>query len=190
MDAASEGQQFELFESASQPAGRRPRLAIGQLHLRHDHAVLVGIVGLLGCSVVFALGVERGKRLARAEQPVLPAVASASPAKPGPIETSPVAKTVAAAPAQVVNVSPRATDRSGFAIQVVAFRQPQLAQRELQRLKQRGEPAFLVTRQERIVLYVGPFASKATAAAKLAGLKRQYQDCFIRTLTKTTSQTG
>ena len=201
MEPAVEGQQAELIELASHAPVRRSAASIGTLQMRHDHAVLVGIAGLLSCSVVFAVGVERGKQLARAEQPVLPpAVAAPALAKAEPARTLPaVAPSTTASGAKATAQTPATSARSvqvktagrssKFAIQVVAFRQSQLAQRELQRLHRQGETAFLVTRQERLVLYVGPFSSKARAAVKLASLRRRYQDCFIRALQKPIQET-
>jgi len=65
---------------------------------------------------------------------------------------------------------------------VVSYNRPKLAQQELQRLKERGEPAFLMTTQGRTVLFIGPFPTKEKASARLSSLKRHYQDCFIRSL--------
>ena len=78
--------------------------------------------------------------------------------------------------------SEKSLEKKRFAVQVVSYEQPQLAQRELQRLHARGEQAFLIKRQERVVLYVGPFPSKDTAGLKLQLLRQQYRDCFIRVL--------
>jgi cell division septation protein DedD len=72
--------------------------------------------------------------------------------------------------------------KSRFAVQVVSYRQLKLAKRELQRLQQRGEAAFLVSSPDRTVLLVGPFVNKERASSKLVSLKRRYQDCFVRTL--------
>ena len=52
----------------------------------------------------------------------------------------------------------------------------------LDRLRSGGEAAFIVIRESRTVVYVGPFPSKDNANAKLASLKSKYQGCFIRTL--------
>ena len=41
------------------------------LHLRHDQLVLAGIGGLMGLTVVFACGVERGKQLTRGERTLM-----------------------------------------------------------------------------------------------------------------------
>jgi len=57
-----------------------------------------------------------------------------------------------------------------------------LAKQDLERLKARGEPVFLVMRDGRTSVYVGPFPSKQNASKKLAMLKAQYQGCFVKHL--------
>jgi cell division septation protein DedD len=52
----------------------------------------------------------------------------------------------------------------------------------MDRLKARGEPAFLVMREGRTSVYVGPFGSRDNASQKIAGLRTEYQDCFVKTL--------
>ena len=154
--------QLELFESPPRAPDRRGALApMKSVHLRPDHAVLLMIIGLIGSAVVFAAGVERGKRLARAERLLLsPAVSSQAPVV--------TRKTV--------------VSRPRFAIQVASYSQPKFAQQALQRLQQQGEQGVLVNKQDRIVVLVGPFSTKAQASARLTSLRRHYQDCFIRTL--------
>lgn len=203
--------QLELFRVSQTPSATR-RAAIGALSLRYDHAVLLAIAGLIGISVVFACGVERGKRLALEERLIVPTVAmTAEPPAPSPTVAAaeqPSSPSIAEAPTPAVQpkkpatktasppaapkTSPKAkpakapikvaSTKSGFAIQVVTYTTPGLAQQELRRLKAAGESAFLVPRDGRVALYIGPFPSRENATAKLASLKRQYQDCFVRTL--------
>lgn len=203
--------QPQLFQIPEQPRARYRTIApIGSIHIRQDHAVLLAIAGLIGISVVFALGVERGKRLILASTPVAPITTVAN--EPQPPSQALDAKPLSSAPATGLQqdeapkpaptpapeaatpkpekvvapaVKPTKTpikSASRFAIQVVTYKQERFAKKECDRLKQRGEPAFLVTKKDRVVLYVGPFPSREHASAKLANLKQQYQDCFLRTL--------
>jgi cell division septation protein DedD len=71
---------------------------------------------------------------------------------------------------------------SRFAVQVVSYSQAKFAQQELQQLQRQGEKAFLLKRQGKTTLLVGPFPTKENAASKLSGLRPRYRDCFIRTL--------
>ena len=188
--------QLELFATALPHASiRRGALPIGSLHIRADHAMLLTIAGLIAVTVVFAAGVERGKQVARAERPLLNSKTSSTQLTPSRAPTPSHGASERPASSGAVSPatpSPKSTPRKagkttvaggpGYAIQVVSYRKPDLARRELQRLQQRGEPAFLVMKQGLTVLCVGPFFSKATASTKLTGLKRQYEDCFIRSL--------
>ena len=189
--------QLELFDVANVAAPRPRREAVGRLllHLRYDQVILVSVAGLIMGTVVFACGIERGKRLARAERPLLPAsapVVAESPksAQPAPTESSAKAKPKTdlapsspkmKIPTRVASATASAS-ASRFAVQLASYHQPQMARRELARLQAHGERAFLVIREGRTVVYAGPFPSKGHASAKVADLKIRYQDCFIRSL--------
>ena len=205
----SQENQLELFKLQHQPAPRPHREMLGRflLHLRYDQLVLAGMAGIIGVTVIFACGVERGKQLVRSErsmlvrqQPATPTAAveespSTAPAltpapsvketreKPVQTPTSvPKVKTKLAS-APVTSTSPVAErGLSRYAIQVVTFSRPFLAKQEMDRLVASGERAFLVMRDGRTMVYVGPFPSKTHAADKLLTLKSRYQDCFVRTL--------
>ena len=228
MDPTNQELQLELFDLARQREGRPHREMLGRLILqvRYDQCVLAGIAGLIGLTVVFACGVERGKQLVRFEramlvhqQPASEGPRQADEASEPPAARQPGAGTEASpepqtkslqrlAPAQKVKVpsklasgasapsSKRGTavaatpaqgstataGKSRFAIQVVAYRRLPQARRELELLQARGERAFLVMRDGRTIVYVGPFPSKGNAAEKLTALKARYQDCFVKTL--------
>ena len=171
-------EQLQLFNVPAHPAHRRGGCtSLGQATLRHDHAVLLVMTALIIASVVFAFGVERGKRLVRAEQPAF--VAEALPA-PEPVTSS---APVSSKPAKLApKTSKLAFKESNFAVQVVSYNQAKFAQQELQQLQRQGEKAFLLQQQGRTTLLIGPFPTKAHAVDKLSTLRQRYQGCFIRTL--------
>ena len=199
--------QLQLFELPDQPRSKPQAAPLRHWQLRQDHVFVLVIVSLIGISVTFGFGVERGKRLARQEPlAIVPSVTvSSGPPVQAPlaatsespaVEPSRVSSTPMGTPATEPMMQPMppklkpvpknpvksAAGRSRFAIQVVTYTQPKLAQRQLERLKQRGIAAFLVNANNRVALCVGPFPSREDASAKLASLKREYQDCFLRTL--------
>ncbi len=196
--------QLELFDvqgSSTSSSHRKETWAGWSLHLRYDQLLLGSIASLIGLTVIFAFGVERGKQLVRSERVLLARLpsqdAQAPAATPMTLPERPVAaipaKPVVAAtpstqqllvPAQPVLSKPSSspTLTSRYAIQVVTYSQPHLAKKELDRLQAIGERAFLVTRQGHTVVYVGPFPSKSNASQKLTQLKGRYQDCFLKTL--------
>jgi cell division septation protein DedD len=204
MAASPHGTQLELFDlqEGSKPV-QLPRVLAPEvrLHLRYDQAVLAVISGVIGITVVFACGVERGKHLVRSErallvrQPPDPAPASevkdtapksAAPTPPDSAPATPTATEPPRRPRSAVASSPapdsEASGAGRYAVQVVTYSRAMLAKRELDRLTATGERAFLVRRDGRTVLYVGPFRSKTNAQEKLAALKGRYQDCFVKTL--------
>lgn len=219
MASVSDERQLELFDVTNQPAVKRRREPLSRFAftLRYDQLVLSGMAALLGVTVVFAFGVERGKQLVRAERVVLArqqgvAAPSASRSEPAPQASQEPASISATAgqgaekalkksaptpspskarkePTRIVSVEEASkaapvqkVGRSRYAVQVVAFSRPHLAKREMDRLRAKGEPAFLVMREGRTAVYVGPFPSKGNASQKLSVLRPQYQDCFVRTL--------
>ena len=192
MTVSSPDGQLELFDLSGQPTAKPRHTTLGRLvlQIRQDQLMVAGIAGLVGLTVVFALGVERGKQLVRSEAVLLARQQAPKPQVVVPTPSS--AKTtqpVTAAPATPVKpktpvklVTPPAMSGSRYAVQVVTYRQPQLAKRELERLQAKGERAFLVNRQGLTTLYVGPFPSKDNAKEKLVQLKDRYQGCFLKTL--------
>ena len=199
MDAKS--QQLNLFELPEQPAPAHRGIGrIRHMQLRSDHAVLFLILGLVGISVVFAVGIERGRRLTREEHALIgSSVASGQeavrvetkaslPQPPASTSANSESQTNVSAPASIPPRERRTSPKKlvehhgKFAIQVVSYSQSTLAQQELARLQQRGETAFLVQKEGRMVLFIGPFSTKSNASAKLADLKQRYRDCFIRSL--------
>jgi cell division protein FtsN len=204
--------QLELFDVARQPYAkpRPPSLGRFLLTLRYDQAVLCGIAGLIGVTVVFACGVERGKQLNRTERALITRDEFARPAVT-PLPMTPPA-TMVAAPVEAASTTKRTsstsapakrvplvvpatsvkkkepsklaatTDRRRYAVQAASYRQAPLAKRELDRLMSSGERAFLVTKGGHTIVYLGPFPSKTHASEKLTMFKSRYQGCFIRTL--------
>ena len=229
MDTGHVDQQLELFPVGGgrtvRSSGEGGRLS---LYLRYDQLILVGVAAVIGITVVFAFGVERGKQLARAEQSVLVSsaavhaqrpeaetasirhvsssasandasvpAASAKPQQPAeslgaPAPAAPDTTVtrkrskLAAKPAADKSVpADRGADREGksrYVVQLVTYSRPELAQQELSRLKAKGERAFLILRNQRTIVYVGPFPSQGRATERLAALKPRYQDCFLKTL--------
>ena len=180
---ASQENQLELFDvtSGAVPPPHRGMWGRLSLHLRYDQCVLVGIAGLIGLTIVFACGVERGKQLARTERPLLAHQEAVAP-QAGKTTPARSATSVAAPTVPKAKEPVRRAAKSRYAVQVVTFSRPQLAKQELERLRAKGEPAFLIIREGRTSVYVGPFPSKGHAAEKLALLKSRYQDCFVKTL--------
>jgi cell division septation protein DedD len=194
MGAGNEN-QLEFFDVTRQPAPRPHRESLGRvwLQLRYDQLLLGTMAGVIGLTIVFACGVERGKQLVRAsakpkvivveapEQPAPQAAITAPPATEVPVPSFTPALKPAATPVKKEPAKAK-TGRSRYAVQVSTFSKPQMAKQEMDRLRANGEPAFLVIREGRTMVYVGPFPSKDNAAAKSTNLRSKYSDCFVKTL--------
>lgn len=204
MRAASRERQLEWFEQVPLAHPRRLDMP-GSLRfsLRYDQGVLGGIACLIGVAVLFACGVERGKQLARAERSLLVrqepeplgvvATQSVTPpsSAPAAVSTPPTPALKPTVPperherAPARDAEPPGSSRPGdsrYAVQVVTYSRVQLAKQELNRLRTRGEEAFLVMRNGRTSVCIGPFATRQSAGKKAVTLKTRYQDCFIRSL--------
>ncbi len=199
--------QLEFFDLTRQPhvKPRPPSLGRFLLTLRYDQAVLCGIAGLIGVTIVFACGVERGKQINRTERALItreefaPAagasaksvavapvgeVAATKKASPAPASTKSSPAIVPATSVKKKEPSKLATadDSRRYAVQAASYRQAPLAKRELDRLMSSGERAFLVTKNGYTLVCLGPFPSKTHASEKLTTFKARYQGCFIRAL--------
>ena len=108
----SQENQLELFDlrNSSAPKVRRESLGRILLQLRYDQLVLGSMAAILGVTVIFACGVERGKLLVRVERSMLVRQSSVSvpnetvkaPAAPSkPSETAELPGTLQFAPAAV-----------------------------------------------------------------------------------------
>lgn len=203
-----ESLQLQLFETPAPWTIRRTMVPARRLEIQQDHAILLSMVGLIGLAVIFAGGVERGKQLARVERALVapsgPASSSSTSSGEEPrsvgrnssvssdrvLESSGTPSSVTerkTPPTPKREDGPRGPKRvasttSRFAVQVVSYSKPDLAMRELKRLQVHGESAFLVKKQDKVVLFVGPFTSRQRANNKLVGLKPRYRDCFVRSL--------
>lgn len=194
--------QLELFDLEHKTAPRpSQRPGVGRVYftLRHDQIVLVGIGALIGLTVVFAFGVERGKQLSRFEgsglsvathQSAGEKVKESSASQTETQDLITISRVDAEEPArgpeaQTSSAAPREEqpqDLSGYAIQVVTYAKHEYAEKERKRLEEKGEVAFVRMYNDLAVLFVGPFETKDQAKSKLAVLRETYSDCFLKSL--------
>jgi len=131
----SDENQLELFELGAAPRPRLRGLGGISVWLRYEQLILVGIAGLIGLTVVFAFGVERGKHLARAQKTIVAPVVNTDRTviekaggsiKDAVVQSEPGAMPKDSQPArsrrpvEIHGPSQLAQDRSGYAIQLLA----------------------------------------------------------------------
>lgn len=158
--------------------------------------ILIGVV--LVASIVFSLGVERGRSLkfpdmnaglsdvppsAESYTPVVPATESSTVEKPFIDKKAATQKKqpVMPGPEQVViEAAATPSNERFFTIQVASYKTQDMAERELLRLKNKGYSTDILKKGEYFVLCVGNYIKKETAQKKMAELKQVYRDCLIR----------
>lgn len=143
-------------------------------------ALIIGLIGLvLTTSIIFSLGVERGRSLEFVEEPLNVKEVQVQPAEKAsegqkqpevkPKEQE-IEKTVPVAPAQ-----------KPFTIQVATYKTRTSAEKESSRLKNIGYSSDVLKKKELFIVCVGAYAKKELAQQTLRDLKRIYKDCYVRT---------
>lgn len=173
------------FDSSKKPAPKSNTIL-----LPLDTLILLGVVIILLLTIAFSLGVEKGRRSSRlAKQKQQEESADFTMLETAQITTPQIkAQEKVATPKSEPVVEKKsvavAKDTSGprYIIQVAAYMKDkkELAVKEMQKLKSQGFPAMLSESGKYLVLAVGEFTDRSEADSKLAELKKQYSDCYIK----------
>ncbi|MEK6714471.1 MAG: SPOR domain-containing protein [Candidatus Omnitrophota bacterium] len=116
--------------------------------------------------IAYALGIEKGKHVNLTEnRNILPQVPVSS---------------VTIAPQPAVKTTPARQD--AYTVQVASFKNRSLAEKEKLSLEKRGIQAYLLSKNQFVIVCVGSFKNEGTAQLSLKQLKRIYGDCLIRKL--------
>lgn len=147
-----------------------------KLTLRLDQIVM-GVIGwLVLFAVVFALGVEQGKRPQAVTFPtVLPAVEEVAPT---PVLTSGEEVSPDPPPSPV-----SAFPAGSYTIQTVTYKYMSAADRQMKKLERMGHHAFVIPSGDLLQVCVDGFESRQQASKTLRLLKVQgviAQDAFVR----------
>jgi len=188
--------QLELFSQGKSTAGLMPTARHSFLGFiwNYEKTILIIVGFIVTAMVSFALGVEKGKKVAAlksqsrafmassedAAKQVSPPVAAPVQAKPQPrLKPAPLPKEE-----EAVVVPAVATGESlvSYTIQVACFKKETSAQKEIDVLKKKGLVASILSKGQYLVVCVGNFIQKDEARSLLSELKKRYQDCFIRRL--------
>lgn len=176
------GKFFGVLNKFNKPIFPQHRL---NLSVSYEVLIIALIGAVLVVSVIFSLGVERGRGLTGSEvamtEPVQPAVM--------PIAVEPVVPPVAEnlkpiQPATSVNAPVKATAPAAsakpYTIQVASYKGRDLADKELARLKGMGYSGEVVKKGDYFILCVGSFADKDSAKQTFAAMQKRYKSCLIR----------
>jgi cell division septation protein DedD len=191
---------------------KKPIFPQQRLTLSFSYEILIiGLIGVvLSASILFSLGVERGRSLEFTSAVYSPgAVQPAAKITAGGIKISP-SNVVAEQPAEVreeatdkpekgqeaintafpetraasrkndVKASPLATADKPFTIQVASYKTRDPAEKELTRLKNKGYSSNILKKGNYFILCVGSYAEKELAKQALPVWERQYKGCIVR----------
>lgn len=198
--------QKELFEFDDRPRKPFPQLekmlpkadfeGKVAVTLGLDRIVFIAIGIILVMVVVFAIGVERGKSIERAEiepirvktAPESTAAIDAAAQPTQPVQPSPAKPTVAATvPAQKVVQPPAVrqeipTDIGSKPYTIVAgsFRGKDAAQSAASTLKKAGLAAYVTQNDPFFVVCVGGYSSRGAAQDTFTKVKRSFKDAYIK----------
>lgn len=150
--------------------------------------ILIGVV--LAASVLFSLGVERGRILELGENPAKVPVKKPAPlpadsysAEGTVVESAPmvkrpdVIKPESDGKQEIKNNLPR---KEFFTVQIASYKARDMAEKELNRLKQKGYSSDIIKKGNYFILCVGSYATKDDAQKALTVWNRQYKGCIIR----------
>lgn len=160
-----------------------------------ENIVFAVIIAIMVIVTAFALGVERGKRLARTETQEAPKISKneikLSEIQVAPVEASrPIARAESNlsgdmnsseksyAPAK--HVPAAKPDKARYTIQLISYKQKHLALREKSRLATEKMDAFLIKAGDWYQVCTGNYSDMKQAKIALEGFKGAYGGCFIR----------
>jgi len=169
------GRFFGVLNKFNKPLFPQHRLNIS---VSYEVLIIVLIGAVLAVSVVFSLGVERGRNLSGKD------IAIEEIETPATVE--PVSVQVAEAPepatqAAPVNVEPpKPAAQKPYTIQVASNKAKDMADKELSRLRSAGYSAEVIKKGNYFILCVGSFESKDSAKKVLSEMQKKYKGCYTR----------
>ena len=170
---------------------RKPLFPQHKLNISVSYeAFIIGLIGLvLIISIIFSLGVERGRNLELAKgsykdiQPQVGTKVKEPQIQPTekPIEVE-AQKQPETKPSEqkIKKVVPVPTEEKPFTIQVASFKTRTLAEKELTHLKNIGYSSDVLKKGSFFIVCVGTYEKKELAQQTLRDLTRIYKDCYVR----------
>jgi len=174
---------------AEEPA--RPRYMAAQMSLSLENLVIFAIVAIMVVIFSFSLGIERGKGVAstatqapvsddKADVTEVSGSGKADTQKIKAVTSVAKVKPVAPAPA-VANAKPAVT--GAYTLQVASYKGIKSAQREAEKLKQKGfDNVYVLPKGTYTIVCVGNFQNKEDASDVKRQLNNRYQGSVVRRL--------
>lgn len=145
--------------------------------------LLIGTVLLI--VLIFCLGAEQGKRAASGGRITASRTAAVLQKETKTPETA-QAKTPAAKKTGLTIYSASPAPRSGgiHTIRIATYKNKTSAEKIAAKIKKEGFPAYFVKSGNFFLICVGDYNTRQDAEATLSALKKNYQDCYIKTTKK------
>lgn len=196
-NAQKQQELFEEFVIREKRKGRflgafrfkKPLFPQHRLNISVSYEMLIiSLIGLvLTTSIIFSLGVERGRNLEFVEASDNGARVVAE-TKPKESQTQSTEKPVEiqkqseikSKEEEIKKITPVPSEEKPFTIQVASFRTRTLAEKELLRLKNIGYSSDVLRKGKFFIVCVGAYGKKELAKQTLRNLKQIYKDCYVR----------
>jgi len=147
-----------------------------------EHLVFLGIGAMMTMVLLFALGVEKGRRLVLGHDLTKrTAISEPKRSEPETVLTArkePLKKAEEAVKADPAKLPDRAERE--YTIQTATFRRKASAEEEASRLKKDGFEPYVIAKGDFFQVCVGNFRNKEDADKHLVKLRLRYKDCFIK----------
>lgn len=186
--------QFEFFPKVIDDQSRpKFQLALKDLTLSPERIIVISIFAVMVIIFSFALGLEKGKKIASSalNQEGIDARAKfAEVSTQGPLRQKAATKVLLEKtikkPMQTVPVKSAAPQpsvvKSNYTIQVASFKSSKNAYDEAKTLEQKGYQTLVLPKGSYSIVCVGKFVEEEQAKQFVNKLKNQYRDCMIRRL--------
>lgn len=190
MFARRESKQFEFFDEFKKSKEKRfkrfklPSIGDEKIIIRasYEGLVFVAIGFVLVLTLVFSLGVERGKNLGQPQTKIDNKTTS---------QEAIVEREVVEEQTVVKQTSYQEKEQVGFkdefyTIQVVAYRNVSQALKEKEKINKMGLESFILNKNKKgyFLVCAGSFEDKSAAQKKSMSLRKIYNDCFVKKVKK------
>jgi len=169
--------QLELFSQTKEPGQAKTNFSSSFMSFiwNYEKTILLLIAFIITGIVAFALGMDRGRRMAK-----IPTADSKQLAVKPQVKLP-----LSAGQKEIIENKVPAPIQGGagsYTIQVASYQNNTYAQKEAGALKMKGFSPLITSKGKYIIVCVGNFPNQTTAKSLLSQLKKRYQDCYIRRL--------
>ncbi|MFH1640346.1 MAG: SPOR domain-containing protein [Candidatus Omnitrophota bacterium] len=190
--------QLELFSQIKDNSEKnaKARESFFNYMRNYEKQIILVICFFITAVVSFALGMEKGRKLAtlrvtdarfdtakRIDAPAIEKLVKTQSSSPAGAVT--VKESIPAEESGKASLSEETKIRvpaEGFTVQVASYKTMGSAEKEAEHLRKRGFSPLVVPKGNFLVVCVGSFTNKKEAETLLTKLKSKYHDCYIRRL--------